>query len=84
PHAIPRTLTAGDVALYTALTGSRFTLHCASPFAHRLGFPDTPVDDLLAFHVVFGKTVPDISLNAVANLGYADVRFVQPVYVGDT
>ncbi len=23
------------------------------------------------FHVVFGKTVPDISLNAIANLGYA-------------
>jgi 2-methylfumaryl-CoA hydratase len=42
------------------------------------------VDDLLVFHVVFGKTVPDISLNAVANLGYANCRFLQPVYPGDT
>jgi 2-methylfumaryl-CoA hydratase len=42
------------------------------------------VDDLLAFHIAFGKTVPDISVNAVANLGYADVRFLQPVFVGDT
>jgi len=33
---------------------------------------------------VFGKTVPDISLNAVANLGYADCRFLKPVYPGDT
>jgi 2-methylfumaryl-CoA hydratase len=33
---------------------------------------------------VFGKTVPDISLNAVANLGYAACRFLKPVYVGDT
>jgi 2-methylfumaryl-CoA hydratase len=42
------------------------------------------VDDLLVFHVVFGKTVPDISLNAVANLGYAACRFLAPVYPGDT
>jgi 2-methylfumaryl-CoA hydratase len=43
-----------------------------------------PVDDLLAFHVAFGKTVPDVSLNAVANLGYAAGRFGAPVYPGDT
>jgi 2-methylfumaryl-CoA hydratase len=42
------------------------------------------LDDLLVFHVVFGKTVPDISLNAVANLGYAECRFLAPVRPGDT
>ena len=46
--------------------------------------PGAPVDDLLVFHIVFGKTVPDISLNAVANLGYADGRFLKPVFPGDT
>ena len=83
-HGTPRTITEGDVALYIALTGSRFLLHCATPVAHAMGYREKTVDDLLAFHVAFGKTVPDISLNAVANLGYADVRFLQPVYVGDT
>lgn len=83
-HATPRTITAGDVALYIALTGSRNPLHCSEPFAQRLGYPTTPIDDLLAFHIAFGKTVPDISVNAVANLGYADVRFLQPVFMGDT
>jgi 2-methylfumaryl-CoA hydratase len=34
--------------------------------------------------VVFGKTVPDVSLNAVANLGYAEGQFLRPVYPGDT
>jgi len=34
--------------------------------------------------VVFGKSVPDISLNAVANLGYAEGRFLAPVQAGDT
>ncbi|WP_291737909.1 MaoC family dehydratase, partial [Leisingera sp. F5] len=43
-----------------------------------------PLDDLAAFHVVFGKTVPDISLNALANLGYAEGRWLLPVYPGDT
>ena len=42
------------------------------------------MDDMLVFHVVFGKTVPDISLNAIANLGYAQGRFGLPVYPGDT
>jgi 2-methylfumaryl-CoA hydratase len=83
-HATPRTITEGDVALYVALTGSRFALPCAEPFALALGLPEAPIDDFLVFHMVFGKTVPDVSLNAVANLGYAGGRFEQPVYPGDT
>jgi 2-methylfumaryl-CoA hydratase len=83
-HATPRTITPGDTALYIALTGARQPLHCSEPLARAFGHPACPVDDLLAFHVAFGKTVPDISYNAVANLGYADLRFVEPVYPGDT
>jgi 2-methylfumaryl-CoA hydratase len=83
-HATPRTISEGDCAFYIALTGSRHILHCAQPVAHALGYRDRTVDDLLAFHIAFGKTVPDISVNAVANLGYADVRFLLPVYPGDT
>lgn len=83
-HATPRTLNEGDRALYQALFGSRFSLQSSDEVARAAGFPQSPADDLLAFHVVFGKTVPDVSLNAVANLGYADCRFVKPVYPGDT
>ena len=83
-HAVPRTLTEGDAALYIALSGDRFPLHCNAEFARALGFPRETVNDLLVFHTVFGKSVPDISLNAVANLGYADVRFGEPVLPGDT
>lgn len=83
-HATPRTVTAGDVALYTALYGSRFAVQSSDAFARVIGYPSAPVDDLLAFHIVFGKTVPDISLNAIANLGYAECLFLKPVYPGDT
>jgi 2-methylfumaryl-CoA hydratase len=83
-HATPRTMTVGDVALYNALYGSRFAVQSSDAFAAAIGYPRSPVDDLLVFHIVFGKTVPDISLNAVANLGYADCRFLHAVYPGDT
>lgn len=83
-HATPRTITAGDVAIYNAVYGPRFALQSSRAFAERLGYLDAPVDDLLVFHIVFGKTVPDISLNAIANLGYAQCRFLKPVYTGDT
>ena len=83
-HATPRTITEGDVALYTALYGPRFAINSSDEFARSMGLPRAPVDDILAFHMVFGKTVPDVSLNAVANLGYANGKFGVPVYPGDT
>lgn len=83
-HPLPRTITAGDVSLYIALTGSRYALHSSDEFAKRAGYSQRPLDDLLTFHVTFAKSVVDISLNAIANLGYAEVQFIHPVYVGDT
>lgn len=83
-HATPRTVSEGDAALYLALYGSRFPLSSSREAARTLGYADAPLDDWLAFHLVFGKTVPDISLNAVANLGYAKGLFTRPLYAGDT
>jgi 2-methylfumaryl-CoA hydratase len=83
-HATPRTMTAGDVALYHGLFGPRFAVQSSDMFARAIGYGRAPLDDLLVFHMVFGMTVPDISLNAVANLGYADCRFLKPVYPGAT
>ena len=83
-HPLPRTLTDGDVSFYIALTGSRFALHSSDLLAQSMGYEKRPVDDILVFHLVFGKSVTDVSLNAIANLGYAEVSFPQPVFVGDT
>ena len=83
-HATPRTVTEGDRALYGALYPTRFALPSSAAFAASVGLTPAPVEDLIAFHIAFGKTVPDISLNAVANLGYAELRFHQPVVPGDT
>ena len=84
-HPLPRTITEGDVSLYIAFTGSRFAIHSSDVLAKEMiGYKKRPVDDLLMFHLTFGKSVQDISLNAIANLGYAEISFPTPVFVGDT
>ncbi|GGE61145.1 MaoC family dehydratase [Actibacterium pelagium] len=83
-HAVPRTVSGGERAMYHALYPARHALYSSDEFARASGLPASPVDDLITFHTVFGKTVPDVSLNAVANLGYAEGKFLKPVYPGDT
>lgn len=83
-HAVPRTVKMGERALYHMLYPARHALYSSDAFAQSCGLPFSPLEDLIGFHVVFGKTVPDVSLNAVANLGYAQGRFITPVWPGDT
>ena len=83
-HAVPRTVAEGERALYHALYPARHALYSSDEFAISCGLDGSPLDDLLAFHTVFGKTVPDVSLNAIANLGYAQGRWLRPVWPGDT
>ncbi|WGI23133.1 MaoC family dehydratase [Amylibacter sp. IMCC11727] len=83
-HAVPRTVSGGERALYHALYPARHALYSSDEFAKASGLPTAPLDDLAGFHVVFGKTVPDVSLNALANLGYAEGKFLKPIYAGDT
>jgi 2-methylfumaryl-CoA hydratase len=83
-HATPRTITEGDRALYGAIYPTRFAVPSSAEFAASVGLSPHPVEELVGFHVAFGKTVPDVSLNAVANLGYAECRFHLPVVPGDT
>lgn len=83
-HATPRTISGADCSLHIAFTGARQPLACSTPLAQAFGFRTQPVDDVLLFNMAFGKTVADVSANAVANLGYADARFLAPVFAGDT
>jgi 2-methylfumaryl-CoA hydratase len=83
-HATPRTLSEADSSVFISLTGARHALPSAATLALKIGYSHRPIDDLLLFNIAFGKTVPDISLNAVANLGYAETRFLAPAFPGDT
>ncbi|MDF1728313.1 MAG: MaoC family dehydratase [Sulfitobacter sp.] len=83
-QSVPRTVKMGERALYHMLYPARHALYSSDQFAQSCGLPFSPLDDMIAFHIVFGKTVPDVSLNAVANLGYAQGRWLMPVWPGDT
>ena len=83
-HAVPRTVSGGERALYQALYPARHALVSSDEFARQCGLVASPLDELICFHTVFGKSVPDISLNAIANLGYAEGRWLAPVWAGDT
>ena len=50
-HATPRTVSEADAALYLALTGSRFGIHCSETLARTAGLPKPPLEDLLTFHL---------------------------------
>lgn len=83
-HAVPRTVSGGERALNHMMYPARHALYSSDAFAQGCGLSASPLDDLIVFHIVFGKSVPDISLNAVANLGYAECRWLAPVWPGDT
>lgn len=83
-HGPLRNVGEGERALYQSLYPTRFGLSVSTPLAQSCGLPRAPLDDMIVFHKVFGATVPDISLNAVANLGYAELRWLRPVYPDDS
>ena len=57
-HAVPRTVKDGERALYHALYPARHALYSSDQFAQSCGLPASPLDDMITFHIVFGKTVP--------------------------
>lgn len=83
-HAMPRTVTEGDVALYKALCGPRFALQSSDEFARQVGLPCAPVDDLLTFNLVLGQSTSDVAANAGAHRGCRHACFGAAVYPGDT
>ena len=68
-HGVPRTVSAGERALYHALYPTRHAVYSSDPFAAACGLERAPLDNLIVFHLVLGRSVPDISRNALANLG---------------
>ena len=83
-HAVPRTLSGGERALYGALYPARHALHASDDFARSCGLPSAPLDDLIVFRAVLDRSAPDLTRNAVASLGYADGLFLRPVMAGET
>lgn len=85
-HAIGRTISEADSTWFTQLTMNTNQNHFNEHFAR--SNPITGgrviVNSGLTVAMVLGMSVLDMSQNAVANLGWTDIRLTHPVYVGDT
>lgn len=83
-HAHGRTITEADNTWFTLLTNNTHDIHFNADYASRTEFGRPLVVSTLTLAIVTGLSVPDVSQNAVANLGWDDVKLTAPVFAGDT
>ncbi len=83
-HWPGRTITEADNINFSLMTMNRHPLHCDANFAARSEFGKPLVNSALTLAIVVGMTVDDVSLNAIANLGWKDIKLTAPVFPGDT
>ena len=83
-HHWGRTINEGDNSLFSTVTLNYLPAALNKEYAQSLGYAGCIVHPLLVMNVVFGLSVEDLSEQAIAQLGYFDMKFGVPVYPGDT
>ena len=83
-HRPGRTITDADNIQFSLLTMNLHPMHCDANFAATSEFGKPLVNSGLTLAIVLGMTVPEISGQAVANLGWKDISLTAPVFPGDT
>jgi len=84
-HEMRRTVTETDNLVFTALTHNPAALHLDAEAMRRTEFGRPIVNSVFTLGLMVGVSVGDTTLGTtVANLGWDEVRFPAPVFVGDT
>jgi acyl dehydratase len=84
-HRPGRTVTEADNLLFTTLTMNTQSLHLDAAFAETKEFGQRLVNSLFTMSTVVGLSVADLTEGTtVANLGFTDIAFPKPVFIGDT
>ena len=84
-HAIRRTVTESDNLLISTLTHNPAQLHLDAEYMSGTEYGRIIVNSTFTLGLMVGVSVGDTTLGtAVANLGWDEVRFPRPVFVGDT
>ncbi len=83
-HRPGRTITEADNIQFSLLTMNQHPLHCDAHYAAQTEFGKPLVNSGLTLAIILGMTVPEISGQAVANLGWKDINLTGPVFPGDT
>ncbi|TDE11818.1 MaoC family dehydratase [Jiangella asiatica] len=83
-HPVGRTVTEAENIWFTLLTCNTNMNHINIEYSKKTEFGTYLFNSGLTLAIINGLTVADISENAVANLGFDEVRLPAPVFVGDT
>jgi acyl dehydratase len=83
-HPLGRTVLAADNVWFTCLTMNTNPIHFDAEYANRTEFGKPLVNSCFTLALVTGQSVIDLTMNAVANLGWDEVRLPHPVFEGDT
>jgi acyl dehydratase len=83
-HPLGRTILDADNIWFTCLTMNTNPIHFDGEYAARTEFKKRLVNSCFTLSLVTGQSVTDLTMNAVANLGWDDVRLPHPVFEGDT
>lgn len=83
-HPYGRTITETDDVWITNVTLNLNPMHFNEAYAAETEFGERLVNGLVVIALAVGMSVIDVSMNAIANLGYDDIRHHAPVFHGDT
>lgn len=83
-HALSKTIFESDNNLFSLLTMNHHPVHINIDYALRNQHGKILVVGTLVFSLAVGITVPDISGKAIANLGYEEIKHLNPVFINDT
>jgi itaconyl-CoA hydratase len=83
-HPLGRTLLAADNVWFTCLTMNTNPIHFDAEYSSRTEFGKPLMNSCFTLALVTGQSVTDLTQNAVANLGWDEVRLPHPVFEGDT
>jgi acyl dehydratase len=84
-HDVRRTVTETDNVLFSTLTMNPAAIHLDHDYSAKTEFGRPLVNSVFTLGLVVGLTVGDTTLGTtVGNLGWEEVKFPKPVFVGDT
>ena len=83
-HPLGRTILTTDNVWFTLLTMNTNPIHFDHAYAEKTEFKRALVDSTFTLAVATGQSVADISQNAMANLGWDEVRLPNPLFDDDT
>ena len=84
PHPLGRTVLAADNIWFTLLTQNTNPIHFDAAYSAQTEYGKPLVDSTFTLALVTGQSVADVSQNAMANLGWDEVRLPNPLFEGDT